>query len=318
MRRSLCIALGALALAATAAAQAPWPDGPIRLVTPTPPGVGIDSVARAYAEQLSRLVGAPVVVENRPGAGGMLGTDVVAKAPPNGQTLLMAVGATFTTTPYLFPKLPYDHKKDLVPIAQLYGGGSFLIAKAAFPGNSVKDLVEVAKQLPGKINYASHGPGSTSHMFTEQLQNVAGIKLQHVPYKGSFITDILSGVVDVGFEPPSSAIPHIKSGKVKALAYSGLTRSKNLPDIPTLAESFPGLEFNVWVGLWGPSTLSPALVRRLSNSLQTVTSEPAIAQLLADIGAEPMNTPQAQIQTIVDRESDAMVRLIKTNAITLN
>lgn len=317
-RRAVCIALGALALSGTATAQEKWPDGLVRMITPTPPGVGIDPVARTYAEHLGKLIGAPVVVENRPGAGGMLGSDVVAKAAPNGQTLLMTVGATFTTTPYLFPKLPYDHKKDLVPIAQLYGGGSFLVAKANFPSNSVKELVEAAKKRPGAINYASHGPGSTSHMFTEQLQNVAGIKLQHVPYKGSFINDLLAGVIDVGFEPPSSAIPHIKSGKIKVLAYTGPKRSHTMPDVPTLAETFPGLDFGVWVGVWGPAKLPPSVVRRVHTAFQSVTAEPAVSQMLSDIGAQPLKTPQPQIQAAVDREGRATLQLIKSNKITLD
>ncbi len=316
-------ALGALGTAALAGvlpvrAQGTWPDGPIRLVTPTPPGVGIDPMARAYAEHLGRLVKAPVVVENRPGAGGMLGTDVVAKSPPNGQTLLMTVGATFTTTPFLFPKLPYHPQKDLVPIAQLYGGGSFLLAKPGFSAGSVKELIALAKAKPRTLNYASHGPGSTSHMFTEQMQNAAGIELQHVPYKGSFITDLLAGVVDIGFEPPSSAIAHIRAGKVKVLAYTGATRSKIAPDIPTLAETLPGLEFSTWVGVWGPSGLPDALVARLYGLFRAVTAEPTLAQMLYDASSEPTATPQAQIAALIDREARATVQLIKSNNIRLD
>ncbi|MES2609172.1 MAG: tripartite tricarboxylate transporter substrate-binding protein [Pseudomonadota bacterium] len=319
-RRAALGALGAAALAGVlpARAQGKWPDGPIRLVTPTPPGVGIDPMARLYAEHVGRLIKTPVVVENRPGAGGMLGTDVVAKSPPSGQTLLMAVGATFTTTPFLFPKLPYNPQKDLVPIAQLYGGGSFLLARPGFPAGSVRELIALAKARPRALNYASHGPGSTSHMFTEQMQNVAGIELQHVPYKGSFITDLLAGVVDIGFEPPSSAIAHIRAGKVKVLAYTGPTRSKVLPDVPVLAETLPGLEFSTWVGVWGPSGLPDALVARLHGLFRTATAEPALAQMLYDASSEPIATPQAQIAAVIDREAQATVQLIKTNNIRLD
>ncbi len=319
-RRAALGALGAAALAGVlpARAQAKWPDGPIRLVTPTPPGVGIDPMARLYAEHLGKRIGAPVIVENRPGAGGMLGTDVVAKAPANGQTLLMTVGATFTTTPFLFPKLPYHPQKDLVPIAQLYGGGSFLLARPGFAAGSVKELIAMAKARPRTLNYASHGPGSTSHMFTEQMQNVAGIELQHVPYKGSFITDLLSGVVDIGFEPPSSAIPHMRAGKVRVLAYTGPVRSKIAPEVPTLAETLPGLEFSTWVGVWGPSGLPDALVARLHGLFRAVTAEPALVQMLHDTSTEPMATPQAQIAAVVDREARATVQLIKSNNIRLD
>ncbi len=319
-RRAALGALGAAALASVlpARAQGKWPDGPIRLVTPTPPGVGIDPMARLYAEHFGRLIKAPVVVENRPGAGGMLGTDAVAKSPPNGQTLLMAVGATFTTTPFLFPKLPYNPQKDLVPIAQLYGGGSFLLARPGFPAGSVKELIALAKARPRTLNYASHGPGSTSHMFTEQMQNVAGIELQHVPYKGSFITDLLAGVVDIGFEPPSSAIPHVRAGKVRVLAYTGPVRSKIAPEVPTLAETLPGLEFSTWVGVWGPAGLPDALVARLHGLFRAVTAEPALAQMLYDASSEPIATPQAQIAAVIDREAQATVQLIKTNHIRLD
>lgn len=320
-RRALLTALGgsALGLSATSLrAQANWPDGLIKLVTPTPTGVGIDPVARLYAEQLGKITKTAVIVENKPGAGGMLGADVVAKAPPNGQTLLMTVGATFTATPYLYPRLPYNPQKDFVPIAQLYGGGSFLIAKADFPANSMKELLALAKQKPRSINYASYGPGSTSHLFMEQMQNLAGVELQHIPYKTSFVTDILSGLVEIGFEPPSSAIPHIRSGKIKALAYTGLRRSQTMPDVPALSETFPGLEFNVWVGLWAPAGIPDALVGRLHNTFKTITAEPAVMQMLHDISSEPMNTPQRQIAAVIEREAKATVQLIKSNNIRLD
>lgn len=319
-RRAALTGLGAAALATMlpARSQGKWPDGPIRLVTPTPPGVGIDPMARLYAEHLGKRIGAPVVVENRPGAGGMLGADVVAKSPANGQTLLMAVGATFTTTPFLFPKLPYHPQKDLMPIAQLYGGGSFLLARPGFPAGSVKELIALAKSKPRMLNYASHGPGSTAHMFTEQMQSAAGIELQHVPYKGSYVTDLLAGVVDIGFEPPSSAIPHMRAGKVRVLAYTGPARSKIAPEVPTLAETLPGLEFSTWVGVWGPSGLPDALVARLHGLFRTVTAEPALAQMLYDASSEPIATPQSQIAAVIDREAQAMVQLIKSNHIRLD
>jgi tripartite-type tricarboxylate transporter receptor subunit TctC len=320
-RRTLLASLGGGVLALSTPfvkAQANWPDGPIRVVTPTPPGVGIDPIARLYAGQLGKLLKTPVIVENRPGAGGMLGTDAVAKALPNGQTLLMTVGATFTTTPFLFPKLPYNSQKDLVPINQLYGGGSFLLAKANFPANSMKEFVAYAKQNPKVINYASYGPGSTSHMFMEQMQNVAGVELQHVPYRGSFVVDMLAGIVDIGFEPPSSAMPHIRSGKLKVLGYTGLKRSKIMPEVPALSETFPGLEFNTWVGLWGPAGLSEELVRRLHSVFLEINAIPAVSQMIYEISSETLSTPQPQIAAIIDREAKETVQLIKKNNIRID
>ena len=320
-RRALLITLGASALALAAPssmAQAAWPDGPIRLVTPTPVGVGIDAIARLYAEHLGRVLRTPVVVENRPGAGGMLGTDVVAKATPNGQTLLIATGSTFTTTPFLFSKGPYNPQKDLVPVAQLYRGGSFLIANPNFPASSLKELVALAKQKPKAINYASHGPGSTAHMFMEQLQEAAGIELQHIPYRQSFVPDMMAGQVDIGWEPPNSAIPNIRSGKLKALAYSGENRSHAMPEVPTLGETLPGLAFIVWVGLWVPAGTPEPLVRRLHAVLSGVTADPGVARVLADAGAEPMATAQADIAAAIEREALATSRLIKAKNIRVD
>ena len=315
-RRTFLGSLGAGA-AALAASTAPlaqpaaWPDGAIRIVTPTPVGVGIDAIARVYAEHLGRALKVPVVVENRPGAGGMLGTDAVAKSAPTGQTLLMATGSTFTTTPQLFAKVPYDPKKDLVPVAQLYRGGSFLVARPTLAANSVAELATLARQRPRAINYASHGPGSTAHMFMEQLQDTAGMELQHIPYRQSFVPDLIAGQVDIGWEPPNSALPMVRSGKLKALAYSGEKRSTALPDVPALSEAFPGLEFTVWVGMWAPAGTPDAVVRRLHATLLGVTADPAVARVIADAGAEPMATPQANIAAAIDAESLATLRLIR-------
>ena len=301
----------------SAAAQDAWPSRTIRIVTPSPAGVGSDAFARLYAEHLGKALGVTVIVENKPGASGTLGTDAAAKATPDGYTLLLTTSLPMTVAPHLFPKLPYKPASDFVPVAQLYRGGSFLIASPSFAANSIKDLVSLAKLKPDSILYASYGAGGTAHLGMEQFQDAANIKLVHVPYKQTAMTDVSSGQVNLGFEPPVSALPHIRTGRVKALAYTGDKRSPALPDVPTLAESYPGLEVFTWVGVWAPRGTPEAIVRRLHAAIVTATKLPEVQKAIADAGSEPMYTTPAQMQATVDHENDQMGKLIKAKNITL-
>jgi tripartite-type tricarboxylate transporter receptor subunit TctC len=298
---------------------AAWPGStPIRIVTPTPVGVGSDAFTRLYGEHLGRALKTAVIVENRPGAAGTLGTDVVAKSPPNGYTLLVSTSLPFTTSPYLMSKVPYSAQKDFVPVVQLYRGGSFVIASPAFPGKSLADLVAAAKRAPGSINYASYGPGSTAHLGIELLQDAAEIQMTHIPYKQSAIPDLIGGQVMIGWEPPPSALPNIRTGKIKALAYTGDRRSPALPDVPTLAESYPGLEMFTWVGVWAPAGTPEAIVQRLQAAFAAISKEPDVVKALVESGSEPMATTQAQMASTIEREAQAMSRLIKAKHITMN
>jgi tripartite-type tricarboxylate transporter receptor subunit TctC len=293
--------------------------GPVRVVTPTPVGVGSDLFARAYAEQLARLLKAPVIVENRPGAAGTLGADAVAKAQPNGATLLFTTSLPFTTNPWLFARLPYDARKDFVPVAQLYRGGSFIVAGPAFQGRgTLPDLIEAARRAPDTISYASYGPGSTAHLGMEVLQDAAGIQLVHVPYRQSAMPDVIGGQVALGFEPPISAIPNVRAGKVKALAYTGERRSAALPDVPTVAETLPGVDVYTWVGVWVPAGTPEAIVEALHGHFNAISQDPALARLMADNGVEPLLTTRAQMAAHVARESEAMGRLIRAKHIVVN
>ena len=318
--RTLFAAAGALLLAATGAfAQAPaWPTKTIKIVTPSPVGVGSDTYARAYAEQLSRSLGVPVIVDNRPGAASTIGTDAVAKAPADGYTLLFATSNPFTIAPALFAKLPYNAQRDLVPITRNLQGGSVIVANNSLPADNLKALVALAKSRPGKLSYASYGPGSTAHIGFELLQEAAGIELLHVPYKQSAMPDVIGGQVMLGFEPPVSALPLIKTGKVKAIAYTGARRSAALPDVPTLAELYPGLEVNTWLGMWAPAGTPPAIVQRLYQEVATITRTPEMMKLIADNGLEPMTTPPDETAAIVRREAAAMERVIKAKNIRLD
>ena len=317
------IAIGWLSLIAAiwslpAYPQSAWPNGPIRIVTPTPAGVGTDTFARIYASNLAKALNTTVFVENRPGASSTIATAAVAKADPNGFTLLLSISLPMTTAPALFSKLPYDAGKDFAPVAQLYRGGSFLIANNSFAGNSLKDLVLAAKSKPKSINYASYGPGGTAHLGFELLQEAAGIELVHIPYKTSAVPDLMRGEVTVGWEPAVSAMPFLKDGKIKALAYTGNPRSPALPDVATLAETYPGLEVFTWVGMWAPAGTPDAILDSLHDAIEAINRLPAVVKALSDASSEPMHTTRAQMAVAIDSETQSMGRLIKAKNIKLD
>jgi len=317
VRRSLLM-LGALMLTGSAAGQPAWPAGAtLRLITPTPTGVGTDTFARIYAEHLAKALGAPVIVENRPGAAGTLGADQVAKAAPNGLTLLFATSLPLSTAPHLLARVPYDAQKDFVPIAPLYRGGSFLLAGPSFPGKTLKDLIDAARSQPGTLNYASYGPGSTAHLGMERFQDAAGIRLVHIPYKQSAMPDLVGGQIAIGFEPPNSALPYIRSGKVTALAYTGDVRSSVLPNVPTLAETLPGLSVSTAVGVWAPAGTPDTVQRRLHAAFSAITQEPEVEKAILNAGSEPMKGTSTQMAAELERESKAMRDLIQAKQITV-
>lgn len=303
---------------APAAADEAWPARTLRIVTPSPAGVGADAFARLYAEHLGKALGVAVIVENKPGAASTLGTDAVAKAAPDGYTVLLTTSLPMTVAPHLLPKMPYKPATDFVPVAQLYRGGSFIVATSSFAGSSLPEVVAQAKQKPDAIPYASYGPGSTAHLGMEQLQDAAGIRLVHIPYKQSAMPDVMGGQVVLGFEPPVSAIPNIKTGRVKAIAYTGEKRSTALPDVPTVAETYPGFEVFTWVGVWAPKGTPAPVLRRLEAAFNAATKLPELQKAIADAGNEPMSTTPAQMQANVDQESDRMAKLIKAKNLQLN
>ncbi|MBB3178184.1 tripartite tricarboxylate transporter substrate binding protein [Variovorax sp. Sphag1AA] len=314
LARSLLAAL-AVSLSMSAWSQSNWPSRPIKIVTPTPVGVGSDIFARAYADRLSRALNTPVIVENRPGALSSIGADAVAKAAPDGYTILFSTSNPFTMTPFLLARTPYDAKNDLTPITQALKGGSFIVANPTVPAQSIPQLVALAKKEPGKLSFASYGSGSTSHLGFELLQEAAGIELLHVPYKQSPAPDLIAGQVMLGMEPPISALPNIKAGRLKALAYTGGKRSTALPEVPTLSESYPGVEVLTWLGFWAPAKTPPAILERLHKEIVAITHAPDMARLISDSGLDPIGTTPQETAAIVDREAQAMRRLIKAKGI---
>ncbi|WP_295854613.1 tripartite tricarboxylate transporter substrate binding protein [uncultured Xylophilus sp.] len=270
----------ALALAAPALrAQGAWPSKPIQVVVPFPPGGIIDNVTRALQPRLEATLGQPLVIENRAGAGGSIGSAVVAKARPDGYTLLMAFD-THAVNPLLY-KLPFDSDKDLTPVALIGVSPLLVVTPADAPVQSIRELVALAKSRPGALNYASTGAGSSNQLAAELFKMTAGIDMAHVPYKGGApaITDVLGGRVDVMFVSATSVLQHIKAGKMKVLATTTPERIPQLPDVPTVAETYPGYVAQSWLGMLAPGQTPPDIVARLNREVHAALETPALRSL---------------------------------------
>jgi tripartite-type tricarboxylate transporter receptor subunit TctC len=270
-------ALGSAAVPAAAQQAAQdWPQRPVRLVVPYPAGGGVDVLARAVALRLQERWGQPVTVDNRPGANTLVGTEIVARAN-DGHTLLFTTDATFTINPHLYGKLPYDPERDFAPINRLVSFSQLLVASASLPANTLGELVKYARTNPGKLSYASYGPGSQPQLATEILKQKAGIFILHVPYRGipQAVGAVVGGEVPLTWAGIPSARPHLASRRIKALAYGGKTRAAAYPDVPTAAEQgFPEIDANVWVGLFAPAAMPQPLVDRISREVSAILREP--------------------------------------------
>ena len=273
-----------------------YPTKPIRIVIPFPPGGTTDILGRIAAQKLSEALGQQVVADNRPGAAGNIGAEQVAKAAPDGYTLITLPGSTLTIHPSLYAKLPFDPLKDFAPITILAAVPNALVVHPSLPVRNVKDLIAFAKSRPGQLNYASTGAGQSTHLSMELFKTMAGVKITHVPYKGSApaVADLLGGHVPMMFDNMPSALPHVKAGKLRAIAVSTLKRSPVAPDIPTVAESgLPGFEVSVWFSVMAPANTSKEIVDRLHRVLVKALQSADVRERLATQGAEPIgNTPE--------------------------
>ena len=272
---TLCVALAVPALQA----QNNYPNKQISLVVPFPAGGILDNVSRAMAPRLDATLGQPLIIENKAGAGGSIGSAQVAKAKPDGYTLLMAFD-THAVNPVLY-KLPFDSEKDLTPIALIGTSPLIVVVPADRPVNSIRELVALAKSRPGALNYASTGAGSSNQLAAELFKSTAGVDMMHVPYKGGApaITDVLGGRVDVMFVSAPSVLAHIKAGKMKALAVTTRERIPQLPDVPTVAETYPGFEAQSWIGMLAPGQTPPDIVRRLNAEVHAALQTPELRTL---------------------------------------
>jgi tripartite-type tricarboxylate transporter receptor subunit TctC len=314
-------ALLALAIAATIGAPPckadNYPSRPVRIIVPFGAGGPTDVYTRAIAEELRKALHQTFVMENKPGAGTTIGTDYVAKAAPDGYTLLMVSG-TQTVNETLYTKKPYHLMHDLVPIAPLIDSDLVLVVHPSVPAKSLKELLALARAKPGTLNFGSSGPGSNYHMAAELLKHLTGINIVHVPYKGStgMRTDILNGQIQMLFDSVPTMAPLIKAGKVRALGTSGVTRSPILPDVPTIAEAgVPGFQATLWVGFMAPAGTPQPIVDKLNAEITKIVSRPDIKAAWQKQGAEPAALTQPQFKAFMDAQITKWADVIKANDI---
>ncbi len=287
-----------------AGAAQPYPIRPVRLVVPQSAGGSTDLVARPLAQRLSEALGQQVVVDNRPGAGSTIGTDLAAKAPPDGHTLL-AVAASFTMSPALYRKLPFDPVRDFAAISMLSALPNILVVHPSLQAATLKDLIALAKSRPGHINHGSSGVATGTHMSMELLKHMTGMKMVHVPYKGGApsVTALLGNEVQVTFATISTALPHVKTGRLRALAVSTAKRSVAAPDVPTIAEAgVPGYDYSSWIGLLGPAKTPQAVVSTLHREAARIVHTPEIRKVLAHEGSDPVGSSPDAFASLIRTE----------------
>jgi tripartite-type tricarboxylate transporter receptor subunit TctC len=282
---ALCIASAALGQSAS------YPSKPVRLIVPFPPGGAVDYYARAVQNRLAETLGQPILIENRSGASGMVGADLVAKSPPDGYTVLVGNIASLAMNVGIYSKMPYDPVKDLTPIMRTVAVDYAMVVHPSVPARTVAELVEHAKANPGKLSYGSAGSGSAPHLSTELFKQRAGIDIVHIPFKGGgpMVTDLLGGQIQMVIADQANLMPHVKAGKLRALAVGTLVRSAVYPDLPTIAESgYPGFEARAWQGIAGPAGLPPDVVRQLQTSIAKVMAMPDVRARLVEGGLDPI------------------------------
>ena len=295
LKNLLSVLLASLALALPAAAQT-YPNRPIRMIVPFPAGGATDILARALSQKLGEKIGQPVIVDNRPGAGGTIGADAAAKSPADGYTLLLATSSTHSIGPAINPKMPYDADADFTPIAHVASSPNIVLVPNASPSKTMREFIDHARKNPGRLNYASSGNGTIVHLTTEYFKAQSGSFILHIPYRGTALAmpDLISGKVDVLFDSFVTGMPHVKDGKLRALAVTSLKRTALAPDLPAVAETLPGFESVTWFGVYGPKGLSADLAGKVNQAVNSALAEADVKDRFARLGAEPAGgTPQA-------------------------
>ncbi|SFF16896.1 Bug family tripartite tricarboxylate transporter substrate binding protein [Paracidovorax wautersii] len=315
------VLLAATTLGAQAQQPAAWPQQPVRVIVPFPASGATDLVARVVTQRVAQDLGQQFVVDNKPGAGGTIGTAEAAKAKPDGNTLLLTTSSTHAISPHLMPRLAYDPQRDFVPVAHVADAPSVLLVTPSLPVKTVAELIAYARAHPGQLNYATSGNGTIVHLNTAAFAAQAGIEMTHVPYKGTAlaIPDLAAGQVQVLFDSLPTGMPHVKSGRLRALAVTSAQRSSLAPELPTLAESgLPGFSSVTWFGVYLPAGASPALVKRVHDAFARAIQVPEVAQSLARLGVEPArpSTP-AQFAALVQADSARWASVIRQHKITL-
>lgn len=320
-RRRLITALLAAPLVAAAApalAQSAYPTKPIRLVVPFPPAGATDILSRELARQLSDRLKQQVVVDNRPGAGGALGSDIVAKSAPDGYTIQMATSSTHSIGPSLNPKIPYNAQADFTPIAHVANSANVLLIAPNVKASSVAELVALLKAKPGQYNYGSSGNGTIVHLTGELFKSMTGTYVVHIPYRGTalVIPDMVSGQIHMMFDNVASAMPHLKDGRVKALAVTSLQKSTLLPELPTVAATVPGFESATWFGVFGPKGLPVEVTQRLNTEINAVLKSPEFIERLKTLGYDAAGGTPQQFAQVVAADTAKWARLIRERKIT--
>ena len=319
--RTLAVCLACAAAVPAALAQS-YPSRPVRLIVPFPPGGAVDAYARSVQAALSENLGQPVIIENRAGASGMIGAEMVAKAPADGHTLLVGNVATLAMNAAIYTKMPYDPLKDLTPIMQTVMVNYVLVVTPSVPVRTVAELVSYAKANPGKLSYGSSGSGSAQHMAAELFKAQTGSNITHVPYKGTgaLVGDLVAGHIQVAFADQASMMPQVKAGKLRALAVGGAQRSPEYPEIPTVADAakLPGYEAVAWQGMAGPAGLSPAIVNRLNEAFAKVQSLPEVRARLIAVGLTPVGGTPGEFGQYMKSEIAKWSKVAKDVGVTVD
>lgn len=323
-KRSNLLLAGVLAGLFTATgtgAAEPYPTKPIRMIVPFPPGGGTDGLARVLVERMKESLGQPVFIENVGGGGGTIGSAAAAKAAPDGYTIMMGTLGTHSIAPVLYPKLPYNVQRDFMPISNFAYLTNYVAAGPSLKVGSVAELITMAKAQPGKITFASAGKGTPAHLAIELFRIRTGVEVLHVPYKGGgpAITDLLGGHVDAIFGDPVSLLPHITSGKLRALAFAGPKRSAALPNVPTTGEAgLADFQVRAWHGVLAPAGVSPEIAKKLADAVQAATLEPRVQAVLAKMGAEPGNEVLDGFGAVIQAESAKWGAVVKAANVSLD
>ncbi len=321
VRGGLAIALLPLFAAPLAVQAAAYPDKPIRVIVPVPAGGTPDVVARMVAPGLSGLLGQQLVIDNRGGAGGMIGAELAAKAVPDGYTLFFSSPGSLTILPHIQKQVAYDTLRDFVPICLVSIGPFLLITHPSVPVKSVKELLALAKAEPGKLNYASAGNGAANHLAMELFKSMAGVDITHVPYKGApqAVTDLIGGYVNLMLNSIPPVLPHVKAGRLRLLGVSSLTRSPQLPDVPTIGEAgVPGYESITWFGLLAPAKTPPLIVARLNEVVVKVVRTPETRSQLELQGYDPVGSSAQEFAEFIRAESAKYAKLVKAAGVKVD
>lgn len=310
-----CAAVGAATAQSSSVA---YPVRPIRMIVPFPAGGATDILARALSQKLGEKIGQTVVVDNRPGAGGTIGADAASKAPADGYTLLLATSSTHSIGPAINPKIPYNAENDFTPIAYVASSPNVVLVPMTSPSRTMREFIDHARKNPGRLNYASSGNGTIVHLTTEYFKAQSDTFILHIPYRGTALAmpDLISGKLDVLFDSFVTGMPHVKDGKLRALAVTSLKRTALSPDLPTVSETLPGFESVTWFGVYGPKGLNAELTARVNQAVNAALADAEVKERFARLGAEPTGgTPQA-FAAMVRTDSAKWKKIITERRIT--